>query len=59
MNDFIQNNWKWIIGTTIALVGLIIAYLSYRKSSNPSNKQKGGKNSINIQSSKNVKISKK
>jgi hypothetical protein len=59
MNEFIQNNWEWIIGTLIALAGLIIAYLSYRKNSTSTNKQKGGKKSINVQSSKNIKISKK
>lgn len=59
MYDFIQNNWKWIIGTTIALLGLIVAYLSYKKNLNSSYKQKGGDNSINVQSSSNIKISKK
>lgn len=59
MNEFIQSNWKWIIGTIIAFVGLIITYLSYSKKTNSMNKQKAGKNSINIQKSKNIKISKK
>jgi uncharacterized protein YpmS len=59
MNDILLNNWKWIVGTLIALTGLVIAYLNYRKKSSPANKQKGGKDSINVQSSKNVKISKK
>ena len=59
MKGFIQNNWQWIIATIIAVIGLLISYLRYRKKTIPTNKQKGGKNSINVQSSKNVKINKK
>lgn len=59
MKDFLLGNWKWIIGTFIALTSLLIAYLNYRKKSSPANKQKGGKNSINVQASTNVNITKK
>ena len=59
MKEFLLHNWKWIIGTLIAIIGIYISYKQLTKKDKVSNYQKSGKNSINIQSSKNVKVNKK
>ncbi|MDX8554929.1 hypothetical protein MK851_15040 [Tenacibaculum sp. 1B UA] len=58
MTEFLENNWKWIIGSILTIIGLIIAYFQLRQKEQTTNSQKSGKNSINIQSSKNIKIGK-
>ena len=59
MIEFLQTNWKWIIGIILTIIGLIIAYFQLKQNKTAKNTQKSGKDSINIQSSKNVKIDRK
>ena len=59
MIEFLQANWKWIIGSILTIIGLIIAYFQLKQNETTKNKQRSGNDSINIQSSKNVKIDKK
>jgi putative Mn2+ efflux pump MntP len=56
MIEFIEDNWKWIIGSILTIIGLLIAYFQLRQSEPTKNSQKSGKNSINIQSSKKIKV---
>lgn len=58
MKEFIQNYWQWIVGTIIAILGLLISYLSYKKKNPTPNKQTGGDDSVNVQSSSNINITK-
>ena len=58
MKEFLLTNWKWIIGIIIALLGLIISVIELARKKKPVNSQKSGKNSINVQSNKNIKIGK-
>lgn len=57
MKEFIIENWQWIFGSILTIIGLIIAYFQLRQNESTKNSQKAGKNSINIQSSKNIKVS--
>lgn len=58
MSEIIENSWQWIVTTAITIISVLIAYFSYKKKTGKSNQIKSGNNSINIQSSKNVKINK-
>ncbi|GGI56880.1 hypothetical protein GCM10011444_11890 [Winogradskyella haliclonae] len=58
MTEFLENNWKWIIGSILTIIGLIIAYFQLRQNEPTKNSQKSGNNSINIQSSKNITVEK-
>lgn len=56
--DWIVDNTEWIFsGIGVFIIGLFITYII--RNNEPKQYQKSGKNSINIQSGKNVRISAK
>ena len=56
MSEFFENYWQWLIGTIVAVLSILIAFLQYKKKQQSTNKLSSGSNSINLQNSPNSSI---